>query len=370
MEGLKKVLSYIKIYGVSRTLYKVAGRLRRVPKVLRFRNKDNAQKMSVGFIGCGQFSFATMSYYLRFSKKFYFKFAYDPDQRATNSFCEFNNIKCKLDSEDSVSMQQVDIVYIASNHHSHSTYAIDALNKGISAYIEKPIAVNWQQFSDVGSAIVNSKSDTFVGYNRPFSQAIRELSTYMKRGDEAFTLNCFVVGHFIGPEHWYRDPQEGTRVCGNLGHWIDLSIHLLFKKNRPEYIDVSVNFSDIRQSDDNITVVLTTNLGDLITLTLTSHSEPFEGINESISFHQSGIIADIQDFRRAVFWVGNKKFVRKYRPKDVGHKLAILQPLSKNKRDLEEVRISTALMLEVTDMVRKLEKEKRFLISDIRYEWK
>lgn len=370
MKGLKKVLSYIKIYGVSRTLFKVAGRLRRIPKVLRYRNNDSPQKMSVGFVGCGQFSFATISYYLRFSKKFFFKFAFDPDERAKNSFCEFNNVKDKLNSEELVYKQQVDIVYIASNHYSHSTYAINALNKGISAYIEKPIAVNWQQFSDVGSAIVNSKADTFVGYNRPFSRAIRELSTYMKGGAEAFTLNCFVVGHFIGPDHWYRNPQEGTRVCGNLGHWLDLTVHLLFKKTKPEYIDISVNYSNIQQSDDNFTVVLTTNLGDLITLTLTSHSEPFEGINESISFHQSGIIADIQDFRRAVFWVGNKKVVRKYSPKDVGHKLAILQPLSKDKRDLEEIRISTALMLEVTDIVTKLEKDRRFLFSDKRYEWK
>lgn len=370
MKGLKKVLAYIRIYGLFRTFYKVVGRLRRVPKPLRFRNKYGSQKISVGFIGCGQFSFATMSYYLRFSDKFFFKFAYDPDQRARDSFCEFNNVEDKLDCEESVSRQQVDIVYIASNHYSHSIYAINALNSGISAYIEKPIAVNWQQFADVGSAIVNSKADTFVGYNRPFSQAIRELSSYMKRGDEAFALNCFVVGHFIGPEHWYRHPQEGTRICGNLGHWFDLSIHLLFKKNMPEYIDISVNYSDVRQMDDNITVVLITNLGDLITLTLTSHSEPFEGINESISFHQSDIIADIQDFRRAVFWVGDKKVVRKYRTKDVGHKLAILQPISKQKRDLEEVRISTALMLEVTDMVRNLERDKRFLVSDKRYEWK
>lgn len=81
------------------------------------------------------------------------------------------------------------------------------------------------------------------------------------------------------------------------------------------------------------------------------------------------MIADIQDFRRAVFWKGSDKYTKRYYPKDVGHKLAILQPITGVKRNLEEIRLSTALMLEITDMVRSLQTNKRFVIGDQKYKW-
>lgn len=369
MKGLNKVISYIGIYGLFRTLYKVFGRLRTVPSVFKFSNTHSEEKISVGFVGCGQFSFATISYFLRFSKKFYFRFAYDPNNAALSSFCSFNNIPQMLTSEQDVETQSVDLLYIASNHYSHSLYAIAALNKNISVYIEKPISVNWEQFYELGKAINKSSANVYVGYNRPFSAAVRELSRHIHFDSGPFSMSCFVVGHFIEPDHWYRHPQEGTRVCGNLGHWIDLSIHLLNKRNDIAYLDVSIVYSNTEQPDDDLVVCLVSDKKDLITLTLTSRSEPFEGINESITFHQAGLIVDIQDFRRAVFWNGKNKKVKRYYPKDVGHRLAILQPITGETRNLDEIRVSTALMLEITDMVRVQESKRRFVLDDQKYKW-
>lgn len=47
--------------------------------------------------------------------------------------------------------------------------------------------------------------------------------------------------------------------------------------------------------------------------------------------------------------------------KDVGHKEAINQPYIKRKRDFEEVKISTILILTISDMVRKQEELKEIL---------
>lgn len=369
MKGLNKVIAYIGIYGVFRTLYKVLGRLRTVPGFLKFNNRPSESKITVGFVGCGQFSFATISFFLRFSRKFYFKFAYDPNHTALASFCDFNNIPEALRTQHDVQLQKVDIIYIASNHHSHSTYAITALNNSISVYIEKPIAVNWQQFYALGHAIKSTTADVYVGYNRPFSAAIREMSAHITPDSGPFSMSCFVVGHFIEADHWYRLPQEGTRICGNLGHWLDLTIHLLYKRHSISSLDISVAYANPDQSDDDLVVSLVSDKRDLITLTLTSRSEPFEGINESITFHQAGLIVDIQDFRRAVFWHKNTKTVRRYYPKDVGHRLAILQPVTGDKRNLEEIRVSTALMLEITDMVRGRQSNRHFALDDKKYKW-
>ncbi len=110
---------------------------------------------------------------------------------------------------------------------------------------------------------------------------------------------------------------------------------------------------------------MTTEFRDLITITLTSRSEPFEGIIENINFQCGEVSAVISDFRRMKLCIGDKKYSYKYFPKDVGHKKAINQPWDKEKRNFYEIEISTTLMLVMTDMVRSLETRKKVNPSEI-----
>lgn len=100
-------------------------------------------------------------------------------------------------------------------------------------------------------------------------------------------------------DHWYRLPEEGTRVCGNIGHWIDLAVHLMKTRGRiPEKFIISISYSDVKDFDDNISITITTNLRDLINIILTARSEPLEGVNETINFQCGNLIAKIDDFRK------------------------------------------------------------------------
>jgi predicted dehydrogenase len=325
----------------------------------------------VGVIGCGQFAFATIGYFLKKSGGYRFAQAYDSDAGALVSFCEFYKVGRPAKRLEDLDFSQLDIVYIASNHASHAEYAIRALSQGVSVYVEKPLSVNWDQFRALGKVFSENKADVFVGYNRPFSQPIARLKQFNAGAVTPLSLSCFVVGHFIDSDHWYRDPNEGTRVCGNLGHWLDLSVHLLCTKQLPEFLDIRVAVADPENPDDNLAVSLVSSSGDLINLVLTSRAEPFEGINETISFNQDDLIATITDFREARFWKGHRYLHERYRPKDVGHKKAILQHLHQRnyRRNLDEVRISTALMLEVKDMVLSGTRELRFFPAADKYIW-
>ena len=368
---LKKIVRFVSIYGIGRTLYKVLGRFREVPNFIKVKNKPHLNKENIGIIGCGQFSFATISYFINKTKKYHVAAVYDIKQDHSKSFSNIHNVPKVANSPVDFFNQKLDLVYIASNHFSHTEYAIAAINRNIPVYVEKPLCVNWQQFNNLGKSIVNNNAEIYVGYNRPFSAAIRELITYTAEIKSPFTLNCFVNGHFIDEDHWYRDEQEGTRVCGNLGHWIDLTMHILNQKEAVEYIDITISYSSDSARDDDLNVTFNTSFGDLISLILTSRSEPFEGINETINFVQGDVIVKIDDFRKATFWKGHSVHKRKYFPKDVGHGRAILQPLNKlqYKRNFDEVRQSTALMLQVKDMVIAGTKTTRFNLNDEKFSW-
>jgi predicted dehydrogenase len=344
-----KVIRYAKIYGITRSLVKVAGR-----KHIKIVLPNFKSKRTISIIGCGQFAFSTISYFLYFFRKGHFLGCYDIDNEKANNLGTFYRFsKVYSDTNTLFSDNACKLIYIASNHSSHAPYAVKALQNNIDVYIEKPIVVNFEQLVDLKEHIQSSTSRIFIGYNRPFSKAINIISKEINNIRKPISINCFISGHNIPVDHWYRKPEEGTRVCGNLGHWLDLTMYLFNKRGYiPIKYNISISYANINESDDNILVGFTTDFNDIVSILLSSRCEPFEGINETINIQCDNIIAKIDDFRRMTIWKDQimKKFI--FWPKDVGHKNAVLQPFSKESgRDFYEIEASTLLMLKIKDMV-------------------
>lgn len=350
LKGVKRVFRFLRIYGFRRTLYKVLARGRFDIGPLR---PSAASRRNIGMLGCGQFGFATIGCILVGSRGNEFIDCFDPNDRAQQTFARFFRIANPSQSgSDLLSNPAVQLVYVASNHASHASYAIAALNAGKSVYIEKPIVVTWDQASQLFEVVRRHPGRAFAGYNRPFSAAIRQVRQAAQGLQGPISLSCTVIGHVLEPDHWYRNPDEGTRICGNVGHWIDLAVHALRWSSNPRTFTIAICYSDLSSSDDNISISLSTPRGDLVSIVLSSRGEPFEGINETIIFQQASLISKINDFREMHLWEGDRlrRFI--FRPKDVGHIHAILQPFSSPSRDWTEVEISTIIMLFITDMVR------------------
>lgn len=349
MRSLRKVLRFVKIYGLRKTLYKVAGRSRHHSRLFRPRPK---QERNIGVIGCGQFTFSTVGYALVKQIGNRFTDCYDIDSAAMMSFAQFYGIGAPSPSStDVISNKAVRLVYIASNHASHTNYATSALEAGKTVYLEKPISVDHRQLKQLLTIVHKAESDIYAGYNRPFSSAIRKLGNICRDVSGPLTLGCFISGHVLQADHWYRNPEEGTRICGNVGHWLDLAVHMLSWGELPDLWRITLACSNETARDEDLSISLTSDRGDLVNIVLTARSEPFEGINETINFQKGNVIAKIDDFRKMVVW--NDDTCKKWRfwPKDVGHNLAIVQPFSDTKREWHEIELSTLLMLFIKDMV-------------------
>jgi len=360
-KSVLKVIRYIAIYGFVRAFVKVEGRLRLHLSLLNFKKKRD-----ISIIGCGQFPFSTIAYFLFFNRRGNFLGCYDIVYEKAKSLGRFYGMKkIYSDVNDLLNDEKCKLIYIASNHSTHTDYAIEALKRNIDVYIEKPISVSNSQFNSLREAIQESKASIYVGYNRPHSKAIKYIDLKIKDKQKPITLNCFITGHKIEKDHWYRNPEEGTRVCGNMGHWIDLMVHLFAQRGYvPRNYFLQIAYANIDEFDDNIIVNIRTDFEDIISICLTSRSEPFEGINETISLQCDDIIAKIDDFRKLTFWQGDVKINKIFWPKDVGHKEAIMQPFREEKRNFREVEVSTLLMLEVKHMVINQLKSDTYSLND------
>jgi predicted dehydrogenase len=373
-KGIKKIYRFIKIYGLDRTMNKTFGRLR-----LSWMKKlylVGKRKRNISVIGCGQFSFSTISYFIAREKGNVFLSAYDTDPLPVQTLSNFYRFQhSEASSTEAINRPGLERLFIVSNHASHTDYALEAMRLGVKIiHIEKPISTTYKQLVTLLAAKEKYGTTLYAGYNRPYSGAVRKIAERVTKGasDGGFSLNCFVSGHLIPEDHWYRQPEEGTRICGNMGHWLDLAIHILSWRQLPERFLVQVTYADVATPDDNIIINLSTELGDIISLTLTARSEPFEGINETINFQYQDIIAKIDDFRQLTIWENEQLDKYRYFPKDVGHRLAVTQVFRNpdENRAWDEVVVSTLLMLFITDIVRSRATESIFNVTEQRTQLK
>ena len=314
-----------------------------------------AQVKDVAIVGCGQFGFTTIGYFLTSKFGARVRAVYDTDRaNARKAGRVLGALYVSNSFEELISDDGIKYVYIASNHASHVHYAELAVRKGKIVHIEKPLAVTSGDLDRLLALQRDYPGRCVAGYNRPFSSAVSYLRDCVCAQPHAggISLNCFVAGHVIGEGHWYRNKSEGTRVCGNAGHWIDLFIHVCSWRSLPLSYKIHLLPGREDEPDDNFSLSISTDCGDIFNLMLTSRHEPFEGIRENISFQCSSLMAEIYDFRRMEIRAGSSVVRRRYFPKDVGHERAILQAVEDvHARSWKELEVSARLTLEVAAMV-------------------
>ncbi len=363
--ALIKLIRFTGIYGPGRTLYKAAGRLRFGLPAWSLRSR----RADIGIIGCGQFAFSTIGYFLRGVAGRRLGACFDIDPGARDSLARALRVPHACNSAEALlALPGLRTVFVASNHASHTPYAVQALTRGLDVVIEKPVAVDRNQLITLLRARGASSGRLFAGYNRPFSAAVRDLRAAMPiDAGLGLSMQCFVAGHRLAPDHWYRRPEEGTRVCGNLGHWLDLWVHVLTWRGLPDRLELSLGCADAAEPDDNLSLTICSDRHDVFAVMLSSRGEPFEGIQECIHVQHGDTLCRIDDFRRMHLWQGARRRRYRYWPKDVGHRAAIRQPFDDtHSRDWHEVELSTLLMLHVADMVRGGRRHSTFSFNESR----
>jgi predicted dehydrogenase len=115
--------------------------------------------------------------------------------------------------------------------------------------------------------------------------------------------------------HWYNAPNQGSRIAGNLCHWIDLTIFLLEGK-KPVSISISKNKI---LGIDNSTFIILFDDGSIVTLIPSDYGDGTYGVQEFIKIRNEKLDIRIDDFMHMRLWINGK--VRNYYKlrRDKGH---------------------------------------------------
>ncbi len=323
---LRKAARYLLLYGVSRTLIKVKAQyhMKRTfdpfpqakPKVRR------PKSVGVGIIGCGNFAYSNIAYYLSRTVGSAIVGCMDIDVHRAASLClDYGASYYTTDAERILADPEISLIYVASNHASHAEYAIAALRAGKAVHIEKPHVVNLDQLRRLCIAIQQSNRPVRLGFNRPDSRFGRILAKELAKEDSPKVMNWFIAGHELPADHWYFSEAEGGRVLGNLCHWTDYLLRMVPPENR---YPIRIIPTRSAQSDCNIAVTYVFGDGSIGAITFSAMGHTFEGVRERLSVHCGDLLAHMDDFQVCTIErIEEKRHFRNLH-RDHGHGASIL----------------------------------------------
>ena len=348
--SFSKVFLYLRLWGFRQTFYKVLGR-----SAFSLPLSFPGFKKHILVIGCGQFAYSTLApRLLQMGILSPIAFAYDPNPVSLRKFCRAYSARpVDLSSLDNFNPAGVDLVYVCSDHSSHVAYAKHFLSAGIDVYCEKPLTTSLNQLYELASVVASSPARFFAGYNRPYSPFITSLRRrFISSGSSKLFLNFHVSGHYLPCDHWYRSSEQGSRIYGNLGHWVDLFVHTCFWLSElPTFFDISISYFDSSYADENLSVQISDGTSIFATISFACLAEPITGVNETLSFSSDKFIARIHNFETMELdcLVSYRRLFR--RLKSAGHAEAIRQPFSRYCRPDIEPLMSEIILSKIKTLV-------------------
>lgn len=250
---------------------------------------------------------------------------------------------------------------IATYHSTHLPIVEHALsiNSNTKIFLEKPPVTSVDQLKKLIALRNNPVHFIEIGYNRRHSPFIIKAKGIIDNFNGPITMTCIVKELNVPLSHWYYWPNQGTRVTGNLSHWVDLGI--FFIRSSPVSI-TTTSASDKFPTDENAVTVFFED-GSLLILIASDRGNRLRGVQEYIDIRRADLTIIIDDFlKMKVQESSHQKIYRKI-IRDKGHKqmyenfIYSIRSGKNAKYPNRDLCISTTLYLSISSM----------LLSNIRY---
>ena len=225
------------------------------------------------------------------------------------------------DASEIISDKEVNLIFVISRHDSHAAFVSQALRAGKSVFVEKPPALNNEEFAAILTAYSDGeRSGTapllMVGYNRRFSEPIRTMKQWFSSRTEPLAMHYRVHAGFMPSTHWLQDPEQGGRFIGEGGHFVDTMQYLCGAPPASVYA-VAPTDDARRYRNDNILVSITFADGSVGTLHYLANGA--DGVEkEYLEVFGNSKTARMWNFKRLECIVGQKKSSKSFSG-DKGH---------------------------------------------------
>jgi len=237
---------------------------------------------------------------------------------------KFGFAKASASVAELFAQKEVNTLFIATRHDSHARLASEALRGGRNVYVEKPLALNREQLTEVETAYAESAAQgaapiILVGFNRRFSPHVQRMREMLRGTQGPKSLSLLMNAGAIPPDHWTQDPQVGGgRILGEACHFIDLARFLVGRRIVGASVRAMRGSSGAAPSLDTAQISLQFEDGSIASIQYYANGHR-SFPKERIEVFASGRILQLENFRvlRGFGWPGFRAF-RTWR-QDKGH---------------------------------------------------
>jgi predicted dehydrogenase/threonine dehydrogenase-like Zn-dependent dehydrogenase len=243
--------------------------------------------------------------------------------------------------------KRIGSVIICTRHHLHAAQVAEALSKGKSVFVEKPLAISPGDLRILEDAARDLRPDQMfmVGFNRRYSQLSARLIQQLRNRIAPLQVNVRVNASFIPFDHWTQDPAVGGgRIVGEVCHFIDYIQFL--SGSDPTEVFASAIFGSLGKyrADDNVAITVSLSDGSVGTIIYTALGTRSLS-RERVELFWDESAAVLEDFRVLEIARGSGKKRHKLSSQDMGYGKELAEfvhgPASSAKSNFERALMTT-----------------------------
>jgi polar amino acid transport system substrate-binding protein len=263
-------------------------------------------KASVGFIGAGNFAQGFLLPTLK-AEADLIAVANQSGASASDAETKFGFKRVCTDAEEVLSADDIDTVFIATRHGSHADLVAKALTAGKNVFVEKPLALNYDQLSQVVQAYDKShQSHLMVGFNRRFAPLVKKTKDFFGNSTEPKFITYRINAGPLPASHWTQDEEEGGgRIIGEVCHFIDTAAYLTGDAMPRSVVARTIESgrSDV-MNKDTVSIVVDYSDGSVTTLLYIANGDKSLP-KEEIQVFSNGRTAILKNFIELELWNGS-----------------------------------------------------------------
>lgn len=232
------------------------------------------------------------------------------------------------DEDEVFAANDVDVVFIATQHDQHARQVVKALTAGKHVYVEKPLALTVEEIAEIEAALEacsDPKPLLMVGFNRRFSPAAKGVHDFFEEVSEPITVSIRFNAGPIPADHWTQvDEVGGGRIIGEACHALDLATYLTGSVPVRVFAE-SIGGPTAPQITDDQCFITVRHANGSVSSTgyLAGGDKAFP--KERVEVFGGGRVAVIDDFRDVTLCSRGKITKQKSRSQDKGHAAEIRQ---------------------------------------------
>jgi predicted dehydrogenase/NADPH:quinone reductase-like Zn-dependent oxidoreductase len=130
------------------------------------------------------------------------------------------------DSQDLLTDDDINTIFIATRHNLHAEQVLAALQSGKNVFVEKPLCLTTDELEQIAEAYRQGSARLMVGFNRRFAPLLQKIKTALPAGIP-LAMNYRINAGAIPADSWIQDADlGGGRIIGEVCHFVDLALFL------------------------------------------------------------------------------------------------------------------------------------------------